>query len=64
MRLLRDLLALVTKSRQAPAEVVVDYYPQAEKMYHSSGSRRNTYHWPGRRAAAALRTAGKTRRMR
>lgn len=25
---------------------------------------RNGYYWPGRRAAAALRTAGKTRRMR
>lgn len=66
---LRNLLALaakaVTDARSANDNVaVVDFYPSAQRMQRAGGSRRDTYYWPGRRAAAALRTAGKTRRMR
>lgn len=57
-------IAKAVKQEQGPPPLVVDYYPEAERMHRGVGSRRNTYHWPGRRAAAALRTAGKTRRMR
>lgn len=57
-------IAKAVKQEQGPPPLEVDYYPMAERMHHQPGSRRNTYHWPGRRAAAALRTAGKTRRMR
>ena len=54
----------VKQEKTKTPEVVVDYYPEAVTSHYQPGSRRNTYHWPGRRAAAALRTAGKTRRMR
>jgi hypothetical protein len=60
--LLKAFLTKVREARKQEEPQVVEFI-RVPRLSHPVG-RRHTYYWPGRRVAASLRTAGKTRRMR
>jgi hypothetical protein len=59
----REYASKIQQQEKSKDEIPVVEYIRVPRLSHVVG-RRPSYYWPGRRAAASLRTAGKTRRMR